>query len=98
MGVNISPIPDRDNLDYISLRIYIQDGKLDQVVPEHPWEGQVSLQVVYHDVEFDVLDGEFCSEDECPEGPKLHWSPNKKPGDASHTHGRLTRACILTQR
>ena len=73
MTVNIGPIPERDDLGDISLRIYIKDGKLDQVVPEHPWEGQVSLQVVYHDVEFDVLDGEFCSEDKCPEGPKLHW-------------------------
>ena len=73
MGVNISPIPERDDLDYISLRIYIKDGKLDQVVPEHPWEGQVSLQVVYHDVEFDVLDNNFCKESECPEGPEVHW-------------------------
>ena len=69
---NIGPIPERD-MDTISLRIYIQDGKLDQVVPEHPWEGQVNLQVVYHDVEFDKLDGKFCSEGECPDGPELHW-------------------------
>ena len=69
---NIGPIPERD-MDTISLRIYIQDGKLDQVVPEHPWEGQVNLQVVYHDVEFDKLDGKFCKEFACPDGPELHW-------------------------
>ena len=68
---NIGPIPDRET-DSISLRIYVKDGKLDQVGPESPWEGQVDVQVVYHDVEFDVLDGEFCSEDECPEGPEHH--------------------------
>ena len=73
MGVNIGPIPERDDLSYISLRIYIKDGKLDQVVPEYPWEGQVRLQVVYHDQEFDKLDGGFCKEDPCPEGPELHW-------------------------
>ena len=72
MGVNISPIPERDDLDYISLRIYIKDGQLDQVVPERPWEGQVSLQIVSHDVEFDKLDGKFCKEFGCPEGPELH--------------------------
>jgi len=62
----------------ISIRIYIQDGKLKQLVPEFPWEGQIDVQVVYHDVEFDELDGEFCSISECPEGPadggpKLHY-------------------------
>ena len=78
MGVNISPIPDQDNLDYISLRIYIKDGRLDQVVPEHPWEGQVRLQIVYHvakgGAKFnDKLDNNFCKESECPEGPEVHW-------------------------
>ena len=72
MGVNIGPIPERDDLGDISLRIYIEDGKLDQVVPEYPWEGQVRLQVVYHDQEFDKLDGGFCKEFACPEGPDLH--------------------------
>ena len=57
----------------ISLRIYVKDGKVEQLVPEFPWEGQVDAQVIYHDVEFDALDGEFCSISECPEGPKLHW-------------------------
>jgi hypothetical protein len=56
----------------ISIRIYINDGKLDQLVPEFPWEGQIDVQVVYHDVEFDELDGEFCRLSECPEGHKLH--------------------------
>ena len=56
----------------ISIRIYIQDGKLEQLVPESPWEGQIDVQVVYHDVEFDKLDGELCSISECPEGPELH--------------------------
>ena len=47
MGVaNIGPFPERET-DTISLRIYIKDGKLDQVVPEHPWAGQVNSQVVY---------------------------------------------------
>jgi len=57
----------------VSIRIYIQDGKLEHIVPEFPWEGQIDVQVVYHDVEFDKLDGKFCSTSECPEGPKLHW-------------------------
>ena len=49
MGVaNISPFPERET-DTISLRIYIKDGKLDQVVPEHPWEGQVNVQAIYHE-------------------------------------------------
>ena len=56
----------------ISVRIYMENGKLDQIVPEFPWEGQIDVQVVYHDVEFDELDGEFCRLSECPEGPKLH--------------------------
>ena len=72
MTVNIGPIPERDDLGDISLRIYIKDGKLDQVVPEYPWEGQVRLQVVYHDQEFDKLDGGFSKEFACPEGPDLH--------------------------
>ena len=70
MGVNISPIPDRDDLDYISLRIYIKDGRLDQVVPEHPWEGQVRLQVVYQSFPGKLS---LCKEDKCPEGPDAHW-------------------------
>ena len=72
MTVNIGPIPERDDLGDISLRIYIKDGKLDTVVPEYPWEGQVRLQIVYHDQEFDKLDGGFCKEFACPEGPELH--------------------------
>ena len=36
-------------MDTISLRIYVKDGKLDQVVPEHPWEGQVNIQAIYHE-------------------------------------------------
>jgi hypothetical protein len=70
MGVNIGPIPERDDLDYISLRIYIKDGKLDQVVPEHPWEGQVSLQVVYQSFPGKLS---LCQEHKCPEGPDAHW-------------------------
>jgi len=76
MGVNISPIPDRDSLDYISLRIYIKDGRLDQVVPEHPWEGQVSLQVVYgtdFPLPSDKQSSKVCKDDKCPEGPEVHW-------------------------
>ena len=78
MTVNISPIPDRDDLDYISLRIYIKDGRLDQVVPEHPWEGQVRLQVVYHDEYLEEEDS--CQDQDCPEAPdpnalrkQFHW-------------------------
>jgi len=56
----------------ISVRIYIQDGTLKHIVPEFPWEGQISAQVVYHDIEFDKLDGSFCREFACPEGPELH--------------------------
>jgi len=56
----------------ISIRIYIENGKLEQLVPEFPWEGQIDVQVVYHDVEFDKLDGKLCREFACPDGPELH--------------------------
>jgi hypothetical protein len=56
----------------ISVRIYIKDGKLKHIVPEFPWEGQINAQVIYHDIEFDKLDGDFCREFACPEGPELH--------------------------
>jgi len=56
----------------VSIRIYIKDGKLEQLVPEFPWEGQIDVQVVYHDVEFDKLDGKLCREFACPDGPELH--------------------------
>ena len=70
MGVNIGPIPERDGLGYISLRIYIKDGKLSQVVPEHPWEGQVRLQIVYQSFPGKLS---LCQEHKCPEGPDAHW-------------------------
>ena len=70
MTVNIGPIPERDDLGDISLRIYIKDGKLDAVVPEHPWEGQVSLQVVYQSFPGKLS---LCQEHKCPEGPDAHW-------------------------
>ena len=75
MGVaNIGPVPERET-DTISLRIYVKDGKLDQVVPEHPWEGQVDVQVVYHTdfpLESDSRSDKVCKEDKCPEGPDVH--------------------------
>ena len=76
MGVaNIGPIPDRET-DRISLRIYVKDGKVETVVPEFPWEGQVDVQVVYHTdyVNFisDRNSKKVCKEEECPEGPELH--------------------------
>jgi hypothetical protein len=66
MGVNIGPIPERDDLGDISLRIYIKDGRLDQVVPEHPWEGQVNVHVVYEDDYFELDDG-ICKDQDCPD-------------------------------
>ena len=72
---NIGPIPDRET-DSISLRIYVKDGKVETVVPEFPWEGQVDVQVVYHTdyVNFisDRNSKKVCKEEECPEGPELH--------------------------
>ena len=72
---NIGPIPDRGT-DSISLRIYVKDGKVETVVPEFPWEGQVDVQVVYHTdyVNFisDRNSKKVCKEEECPEGPELH--------------------------
>ena len=75
MGVsNIGPIPDRET-DSISLRIYVKDGKVNTVVPEFPWEGQVDVQVVYRTdyvTASDSYSKKVCKEEECPEGPELH--------------------------
>ena len=76
MGVaNSGPIPDRET-DSISLRIYVKDGKVETVVPEFPWEGQVDVQVIYRTdyVNFisDRNSKKVCKEEECPEGPELH--------------------------
>ena len=75
MGVaNIGPIPDRET-DRISLRIYVKDGKVETVVPEFPWEGQVDVQVVYRTDYVTASDShskKVCKEEECPEGPELH--------------------------
>jgi len=72
---NIGPIPDRET-DSISLRIYVKDGKVETVVPESPWEGQVDVQVIYRTdyVNFisDRNSKKVCKEEECPEGPELH--------------------------
>ena len=72
---NIGPIPDRET-DSISLRIYVKDGKVETVVPEFPWEGQVDVQVIYRTdyVNFisDRNSKKVCKEEECPEGPELH--------------------------
>ena len=54
----------------ISLRIYIKDGRLEQLVPEFPWEGQVDFQVIYQSFPGKLS---LCEKDECPEAPDAHW-------------------------
>ena len=75
MGVaNIGPFPERET-DTIGLGIYMNDGKLDQVVPEHPWEGQVNIQVVYQTefpLDSDKKASKLCKDEECPEAPEVH--------------------------
>ena len=59
----------------ISLRIYVKDGKVEQLVPEFPWEGQVDAQVIYHTdfpLESESRADMVCKEDKCPEGPDVH--------------------------
>tara|TARA_Y100000310_G_C19948079_1_gene475596 strand:+ start:14 stop:259 length:246 start_codon:yes stop_codon:yes gene_type:complete len=51
----------------ISIRIYIQDGKLEQLVPEFPWEGQIDVQVIVHDEYLDPAGS--CEDKDCPEAP-----------------------------
>ena len=54
----------------ISIRIYIQDGKLEQLVPEFPWEGQIDVQVIVHDEYLDPVDVDgICKDKDCPEAP-----------------------------
>ena len=74
MGVaNIGPIPDRET-DSISLRIYVKDGKVNTVIPEFPWEGQVNVQIIYHFNQENLYPlKKVCKEEECPEGPEPHW-------------------------
>ena len=52
----------------ISIRIYIQDGKLEQLVPEFPWEGQIDVQVIVRD-EYLEIDDYICRDKDCPEAP-----------------------------
>jgi len=54
----------------ISIRIYVKDGKLEHIVPEFPWEGQIDVQVVYQSFPGKLS---LCKEDKCPEGPDAHW-------------------------
>ena len=68
---NIGPIPDRET-DSISLRIYVKDGKVETVVPEFPWEGQVDVQVIYQTFP-GALSHNMCAEESWPEGPDFHW-------------------------
>jgi len=59
----------------ISIRIYVKDGKVETVVPESPWEGQIGVQVIYHTdypLSSDKLEPKVCKVEECPEGPELH--------------------------
>jgi hypothetical protein len=59
----------------ISIRIYVKDGKVETVVPESPWEGQIGVQVIYHTdypLSSDKLEPKVCKVEGCPEGPKLH--------------------------
>ena len=64
----------------ISIRIYMNqapDRWLHQVlkieaVSHCDSARQIDVQVVYHDVEFDKLDGKLCREFACPDGPELH--------------------------
>jgi hypothetical protein len=56
----------------IAVRIYIEDGKLDAVVPERPWEGQIDTEVIFYDQEYEELDGDLCKIEDCGAGPRLH--------------------------
>ena len=52
----------------ISIRIYVKDGRLEHVVPEFPWEGQIDVQVIVHDEYLDPKDQpELCKDKDCPE-------------------------------
>ena len=52
----------------ISIRIYVKDGRLEHVVPESPWEGQMDVQVIVHDEYLDPKDQpELCKDKDCPE-------------------------------
>jgi len=56
----------------ISIRIYVKDGRLEHVVPESPWEGQIDVQVIYQTFP-GALSHNMCAEESCPEGPDFHW-------------------------
>ena len=56
----------------IAVRIYIKDGRLDAVVPEWPWQGQIDTEAIFYDQEYDELDGNLCQIQDCGAGPRLH--------------------------
>jgi hypothetical protein len=52
----------------ISLRIYIRDGKLEHIVPEFPWEGQVNVEAITYDEHLDpASNSSVCQDRDCPE-------------------------------
>jgi len=76
----------------ISLRIYIKDGKLEQLVPEFPWEGQVDVQVIVHDEYLEEADS--CKDKDCPEAP----DPNAHRQELHyHCHDYFSTAVIRAE-
>jgi hypothetical protein len=82
--------------NYISIRIYIKDGKLEQVVPERPWEGQVDAQVIYHD-EYLEMDDYICKDEDCPE--TIFSKDGLPPGQVPdfHYHDYFSTAVIRAE-
>ena len=77
----------------VSIRIYIKDGKLEQLVPEFPWEGQIDVQVIVHDEYLDPkeVDG-ICEDKDCPEAP----DPNALRQEL-HYHDYFSTAVIRAE-
>ena len=74
----------------ISIRIYVKDGKLQHLVPEFPWEGQVDVQVIVHDEYLEEADS--CNDKNCPEAP----DPNALRQEL-HYHDYFSTAVIRAE-